>query len=84
MALVEIKVSDITFMRNRDWDPLYFRELYSEDFYEFSQLCQSGVRDSKLVAEMEKFEPYCPVTEDISMDDQELCSAVEQIEHERV
>ena len=30
----------------------------------------------------EKKEPYCPITEDISLDDQELCSAVEKIEEE--
>ena len=49
-----------------------------------TELWKSNVADSVLVNETSRVErqPYCPVTEDISLDDQTLCSAVEKIEQE--
>ena len=46
---------------------------------EYGELWSS---DRDLVMDVEKLEKYCPIVEDISMDDQELCEAVEQIEYE--
>ena len=42
----------------------------------------SNISDSEIVAVADKVESYCPITEDISLDDSELCSAVEKIEQE--
>ena len=38
--------------------------------------------DMELVHNVEQVEKYCPITEDISMDDHVLYSAVEKIEEE--
>ena len=67
---------------NRDWDPNYLMDIMSEDFYDFGDLWGSTVNDRELVRDVEKLEKYCPVVEDISMDDETLCSAVEKIEEE--
>ena len=75
-------ISDSLLSSNRDWDPSYLNEIFQEDFYEFSELWSSNVMDSELVQECNKIDIYCPVTEDISLDDQTLCSAVEHIEKE--
>ena len=40
------------------------------------------MKDKELVNEVEKIERHCPTTEDISLDDKVLCSAVEKIEDE--
>ena len=69
-------------MENRDWDPSYLRLMFSEDFYEFTDLWHSNVCDTELVQEMEKLDIYQPIVEDISMEDHVLLSAVEQIEKE--
>ena len=69
-------------VRNMDWDPSYLKELFSEDFYEFSEMWYSDVNDRDLVVEVEGVEHYSPVTEDITLEDDELCRAVEKIEHE--
>ena len=45
-----------------------------------SDLWQIYVVDTELVSEYEWIEKYCPNTEDISMDDDELCRAVEEVE----
>ena len=41
-------------------------------------------KDTDLVSEVEKIERYCPVMEDISLDDRTLCTAVEGIENQYV
>ena len=68
---------------NRDWDPVYLSEIFDTDFNDFSDMwASSSVTDSEIIAEYEKVESYCPITEDISMDDNILCTAVEKIEEE--
>ena len=82
LHLVDMNVSDSDFLTNRDWDPCYLRELVSRDFFDFSEHWKSLVTDVDLNIEMDNFERYCPITEDISIDDEVLWTAVEKIEHE--
>ena len=77
--LVKMDLSDEYISNNRDWDPSY---LCNQDFYEFSDMWCSNITDMEIVKETEKVETYCPITEDISMDDTVLCSAVKKIEKE--
>ena len=79
-----MEVSDIELSRNRDWDPNYLHDLMMDDFYEFNDLWQSNIRDGDLVQETDRVERecYCPLVEDISLEDEVLCSAVEKIEEE--
>ena len=71
-----MEISDHILLCNRDWDPDYLLDVFSS---EYGELWSS---DRDLVTDVEKLEKYCPIVEDISMDDQELCEAVEQIEFE--
>ena len=75
-------VSDAVIWRNKDWDPSYLLDIFTEDFYNFDELWDNSLTDSDLVQGVSKIEKYFPVVEDISMDDEELCKAVEQIEYE--
>ena len=50
----------------------------------FTELWRSNVRDVDLINETEKVESYCPITEDILLDDDVLCHAVENVETEQV
>ena len=77
-----MEVPDSVIARNRDWDPNYLGDLFREDFYDFKELWQSNVNDADLVTESNRLEHYCPITEDISLDDVVLCDAVEKIEEE--
>ena len=78
-----MEVSDRLMCANCDWDPSYLRQLFEEDFYEFSDLwVNSNVNDMELVQEADRMDKYIPIVEDISLDDETLCSAVEKIEHE--
>ena len=52
------------------------------DFNDMSELWTSTVNDTDLVRESERVEKYCPIVEDISMDDYELYNIVEAVEHE--
>ena len=76
-------ISDRVFATNCDCDPQYLRELVTQDFYDFSEHWQNSISDMDLVAtEGCSSHRYCPVIEDISLDDDTLYEAVEQIEHE--
>ena len=75
-----MKVSDRCFLSNSDWDPCYLASIFQEDFREFSDLWISTVKDEELDGELDRYEQYCPIVEDISLDDNVLCSAVEKIE----
>ena len=76
-------VLDYYLCRSNDWDPTYLSQIFSQDFHEFSELWNSSnIKDMGLVQEVEKIERYCPIVEDISIDDEVLCSAVEKIEDE--
>ena len=82
MVIVTMDLSDECFKRNRDWDPSYLLMLFDEDFHDFNELWSSNMGDSELVSAIENLEIYSPIVEDISMDDNTLCEAVEQIEQE--
>ena len=75
-----MELSDRMFVMNHDWDPQYLRDIVSQDFYEFRDLWQSNISDCDLVREANDAERYSPIIEDISMDDDTLCQAVEHIE----
>ena len=77
-------VSDKLLVTNRDWDPSYLQLLFDEDFNDHSDLWKSNVSDEQLVTETVRVEheKYQPITEDISLEDDILCSAVEKIEEE--
>ena len=75
-------IPDVTLVRNMDWDPSYLKDLLQEDFYDFGDLWRSNVQDHELVQESNRVERYCPVTEDISLEDEVLCQAVENVEEE--
>ena len=77
-----MELANRVFMANRDWDPMYLRELLAQDFYEFRDLWHSTVTDMELVRAAETPQRYSPVVEDISLDDSTLCQAVEDIEHQ--
>ena len=59
-----------------------YRCYLMEDFHDFNELWSSNMGDSELVSAIENLEIYSPIVEDISMDDNTLCEAVEQIEQE--
>ena len=79
-----MEVSDHLLVSNRDWDPSYLQLLFQEDFYDHSELWKSNVQDKELVTETARVERerYCPITEDISLDDEILYTGVEKIEEE--
>ena len=75
-----MEFSDEYFSTNCDWDPCYLAMLFKEEFNDSSLLCISEVSDIELITESGKF--YCLIVEDISIEDEVLCSAVEKIEEE--
>ena len=77
-----METSDKALSINCDWDPVYLKEMMSEDFFEFSDLWNPITSDEELVKIANSVESYCPIVEDISMDDNVLCQAVENIEKE--
>ena len=78
-----MEVSDLVLSQNLDWDPTYLSDLVTPDFYDFTDHWNmSNVADKVLVEEVDKYEKYCPTVKHISMDDVELCCAVEKIESE--
>ena len=63
----------------------YLKELVTQDFYDFMEHWQNSFLDMELVAvaKVEVSNPrYWSVVEDISLDDDTLYEAVEQIERE--
>ena len=54
--------------------------MVTEDFYDFKEHWENCLSDMDLVATEEP--RYCPVVEDISLHDETLHEAVEQIENE--
>ena len=75
-----MEISDAALSVNCDWDPSYLKSIFDVDFYDFNNLWSNTVKDSELVKVVDEVERYCPIVEDVSMDDNELCNAVEQIE----
>ena len=79
---VTMDVPDSTLFCNHDWDPLYLRGIFDTEFNDFSDLWCSDINDMDLLSHVEQVEHYCPIVEDISLDDETLCKAVEGIERE--
>ena len=80
-----MELSDRIFFTYRDWYPQYLREIVSQDFYDFTKHWQSSLADMELVEVAKKAMAsgrYCPLIEDISLDDDTLYDAVTQIESE--
>ena len=80
-----MELSDRLFFTHCDWDPQYLRDLVTQDFYEFKEHWENSLPDIELVKATEgamATEAYRPLVEDISLDDEALCEAVEQIEYE--
>ena len=75
---------DSHFWFNRDWDPEYLALIFDVEFDDCTDMWSSDVCDFDLISAVEKAEKYCPIVENISMDDYELCSAAEKIEQEYV
>ena len=75
-------VPDSSFISNHDWDPAYLRDIFDVEFFDFTELFFSNITDMELLEHVEHTEKYCPITEDISLDDDTLCQAVKQIETE--
>ena len=72
------------FFVNRDWDPVYLTSIFDTDFHDCSELWDSSMDDLKLMEVVHDVERYSPLVEDISIEDDVLCSAVEEIETEYV
>ena len=81
LKAVAMDIADRLFVTNLDWDPIYLRECVMQDFYDFSEHWQNSILDMELL-EGERPSRYTPVVEDISLDDETLYEAVEQIEQE--
>ena len=77
-----MEISDGFLVENHDWDPSYLAMLFSDDFNDYSEMWSSNVSNMELVNEVDKVEAYYPIVEDILLEDQVLCSAVEKIEDE--
>ena len=77
-----MEVSDRSLVENRDWDPCYLKDIFDVDFNDSSELWINDIDDMELVKVANDVERYSPIVEDISMDDNELCKAVETIEEE--
>ena len=73
-------IADRVFVTNLDWDPQYLMECVTQDFYDFTEHWQNCLSDKELIDR--EGPQYCPVVEDILLDDDTLYEAVEQIEHE--
>ena len=67
---------------NLDWDPSYLLLIFYQDFYDMSELwnASSSISDSDILKAM--YQKYSPIIEDISIDDDSLCEAVEAIENQ--
>ena len=77
-------IADHVFVTNLDWDPQYLMECVTQDFYDFTEHWQNCLSDKELI-DGKRLGPgswYCPLVEDISLNDDTLYEAVEQIEHE--
>ena len=75
-----MELPDSVFCVERDRDPTYLASIFDTDFCDYSDLWETDMEDNELVKVADEI--YCPVVEDISLDDNELCSAVEKIESE--
>ena len=74
-------MKDVDLISNQDWDPTYLASIFSEDFYDMADHWNgpSYVSDDVLLNSTNN-DKYCPIVEDISLDDDTLRSHVEEIE----
>ena len=77
-----MELADSILVHNRDWDPSYLSSIFEGDFFDFSDLWINDMDDKELMDSVNEVERYCPIVEDISLDDDQLYSAVETIEAE--
>ena len=79
-------MDDIDFIANLDWDPSYLELILSHDFFYMADLWNDGsLTDLEIVnlcEESQNKEIYNPVLEDITLEDDELLSAVTDIERQ--
>ena len=87
-ACGKLQMDDVLF-HDLDWDPDYLAGIFDTSFDNIVEIgdmwCQNElVSDHELINSVENVgrEVYKPIVEDISMDDDTLCHAVEQIESE--
>ena len=72
---------------NLDWDPVYLVYLFREDFDDIDYLWNFEIVSDFELLKMSEIsdcvqEKYSPCVEDISLDDNVLCDAVDRIESE--
>ena len=63
-------------------DPVYLLSVLQTDFLDFDELWVNNMSNRELLDAVNTVKRYSPIVEDISMDDVELCTAVESIEKE--
>ena len=55
--LFEVEIDNMSFIENRDWDPVYLYEIFKDDFFEFENMSPSDkISDMDLVQAVEKAE----------------------------
>ena len=60
-----MEVVEENLWRNRDWDPVYLRQIFDSDFNDFTELWNaSAVSDMELIQGYDRMEYYAPITED--------------------
>ena len=74
--------NDSSFLLNCDCDPVYLVSIFDVDFHDISDLWDNNMEDCELLDVVTTIEKYSPIVEDISLEDDVLYSAVEQIESE--
>ena len=75
-----MELDDTTLSACSAWDPGYLEGIFSQDFYDFGHLWINKMSDRHLVHAVETIEKYNPLVEDISLDDDTLYQAAEEIE----
>ena len=63
---------------NSDWDPMYLSEIFSQDFFVLI-ICGQVIVCPRPHSCVETIKRYNPLVEDISLDDETLCQAVEEM-----
>ena len=79
MVNVTMEVTETSLICNKDGDPVYLQTIFDTDFYEFTDLWTTSVPDMELIRHVENVEKYCTIVENISLNDNTLCEAVDQI-----
>ena len=75
-------VTDRELLLTYDWDPVYLLSIFDSEFNDTSDLWDNIMSDSEILDTVNIMEKYNPIVEDISMEDEVLCAAVEPIKAE--